>query len=66
MSKQFFDTALNALKKANKVRKLSLAKRAGYDTVEQYQSFLEGEISKSPEKTAEKEAPKKVGVTGIT
>lgn len=49
MSSKFFETALNALKKANKTRKVVLAERAGYETVEKYQSFLESSILKGGE-----------------
>lgn len=54
MSVTFFQSALNALKKANKVRKVVLAKKAGYENVEDYQSFLEKSIKDTPVTAAPK------------
>ena len=47
MNKQFYERQLADLKKANKERKLKLAQRAGYYTVEEYRSSLEKTINNS-------------------
>lgn len=45
MSSKFYENALKALKKANKARKLVLAGKAGYDSVSEYQMFLESMVA---------------------
>lgn len=47
MSKTLYENLLKKFKKANKARRLVIAGAAGYDSPEQYQSFLEGQISSS-------------------
>src|SRR5690606_9581457 len=41
MSAKFYENALKALKKANKVRRAKLAEVAGYHTVAEYENFLQ-------------------------
>lgn len=63
MSSKFYENALTALKKANTSRKMVLAGKAGYDSVEAYKSFLESQVSKpmaTPEKVSETTAQKPV------
>ena len=63
MSKILFQDLLATLKRSNKERKLVLANKAGYKTVEEYKLYLENEISgkatgilrKSTKKTIAKE-----------
>ena len=45
MSKKLFEDLLATLKRSNKARKLVLAERAGYSTVEEYKEYLENQIS---------------------
>ena len=39
-SVKFYENALTALKKANAARKMVLAGKAGYSSVEEYKSFI--------------------------
>ena len=58
MSVKFYENALTALKKANNARKMVLAGKAGYDSVEEYKNFLDSQVSQlntqNPEKIIEK------------
>ena len=47
MSKKLFENLLEALKRANKKRKLILASKAGFSTVEEYKLYLDGMIKGS-------------------
>jgi len=61
MSRTLFQDLLSNLKRSNKERKLVLAKRAGYKTVEDYKKYLEGQISgveKSTKKVTKKSIAK--------
>lgn len=56
MNKQFFEKQLADLLRSNKDRKLKLALRAGYTTVESYKKALEDAIGDSPEENVESNA----------
>ena len=45
MNKQFYEELLAKFQKANKTRKLYLANKAGYETIEDYKKALELSIS---------------------
>ena len=50
MSVKFYENALTALKKANAARKMVLAGKAGYSSVEEYKSFLESQVRETKDK----------------
>lgn len=62
MSKKLFEDLLATLKRSNKARKLVLAERAGYSTVEEYKEYLEKQINgmTSESKVQVKKESKKV------
>lgn len=45
MSKQLYEDLLSSFKKSNKDRKLKLANKAGYNTIEEYQEYLSKQIT---------------------
>ena len=55
MNKQFYEELLAKFQKANKTRKLYLANKAGYETIEDYKKALELSISGSVEPEIVKE-----------
>lgn len=58
MSKQLYETLLADLTKSNNVRKLQLATKAGFKTVELYRTFLQNQIGKpSLPKSSAKKTP---------
>lgn len=59
MSEQLFQDLLASLKRSNKERKLKLAEKAGFKTIEEYKMYLEGQIAGKPEKTVVKKTTKK-------
>lgn len=67
MSVVFYENALKALKKANSVRKQKLAEKAGFQTINEYLSFLEGQISngKPEEKVEEVEEIKEILIVDV-
>ncbi len=60
MSKQLFGILLDGLKRSNKDRKLKLAIKAGFKTIEDYKNYLENQISGKSSEPVEEESTENI------
>lgn len=65
MSKQLYESLLNTLVRANKDYKLKLAIRAGYTTVEEYKTYLQGMINGSQPETVQTNELKTIHIVDV-